>query len=83
MEERLKLCVLLCCVAANVGFSWAHANGFGEQPLSKIAIHKAIIAFHDSASIRAHPVLLGLKVMLQFFFTFLRVSVSVITNLSL
>ncbi|KAL9433994.1 hypothetical protein AB3S75_028765 [Citrus x aurantiifolia] len=61
MEERFALCVLLCCVAANVGFSWAHVNGFGEQPLSKIAIHKAIAAFHDSASIRAHPVLLGLK----------------------
>lgn len=62
MEERFALCVLLCCVVANVGFSWAHVNGFGEQPLSKIAIHKAIAAFHDSASIRAHPVLLGLKV---------------------
>lgn len=61
MEERFALYVLLCCVAANVGFSWAHVNGFGEQPLSKIAIHKAIAAFHDSASIRAHPVLLGLK----------------------
>lgn len=63
MEERFTLCVLLCCVAAtaNVGFSRAHVNGFGEQPLSKIAIHKAIAAFHDSASITAHPVLLGLK----------------------
>ncbi|KAK4775589.1 hypothetical protein SAY87_023550 [Trapa incisa] len=33
----------------------------GEQPLSKIAIHKAAPAFHDSASISASPLLLGLK----------------------
>lgn len=77
MEERFALYVLLCCVAANVGFSWAHINGFGEQPLSKIAIHKAIAAFHDSASIRAHPVLLGLKVTRQFFFTFLNATLRI------
>lgn len=34
----------------------------GEQPLSRIAIHKATPALHDSASISASPVLLGLKV---------------------
>ncbi|KAK4773313.1 hypothetical protein SAY87_028332 [Trapa incisa] len=33
----------------------------GEQPLSKIAIHKATPALHDSASISASPVILGLK----------------------
>nr|XP_043614817.1 probable inactive purple acid phosphatase 27 [Erigeron canadensis] len=32
-----------------------------EQPLSKIAIHKAVFAFHDGASIQAYPKLLGLK----------------------
>nr|GMD08058.1 probable inactive purple acid phosphatase 27 [Ipomoea batatas]GME20455.1 probable inactive purple acid phosphatase 27 [Ipomoea batatas] len=33
----------------------------GEQPLSKIAIHKAVLALRDSASIQAKPDLLGLK----------------------
>lgn len=32
-----------------------------EQPLAKIAIHKAFIALHESASIQADPLLLGLK----------------------
>lgn len=32
-----------------------------EQPLSKIAIHSAVPAFHDGASIKAYPTLLGLK----------------------
>lgn len=33
----------------------------GEQPLSKIAIHKAIYALGDSSSIKAYPSFLGLK----------------------
>ncbi|XP_031371503.1 probable inactive purple acid phosphatase 27 [Punica granatum] len=33
----------------------------GDQPLSKIAIHRATIALHPSASISASPALLGLK----------------------
>ncbi|KAJ9568488.1 hypothetical protein OSB04_004454 [Centaurea solstitialis] len=32
-----------------------------EQPLSKIAIHSAVPALHDGASIKANPTLLGLK----------------------
>ena len=36
----------------------------GEQPLAKIAIHKAVFALHKSASIRAKPFLLGLKVQI-------------------
>lgn len=31
----------------------------GEQPLSKIAIHKAILSLTDSASIKAKPLRLG------------------------
>lgn len=43
-------------------------NGYGEcsigeQPLSKIAIHKATLALRDSASIKAHPLRLGLNVL--------------------
>ncbi|KAL7606313.1 hypothetical protein Lser_V15G17398 [Lactuca serriola] len=32
-----------------------------EQPLAKIAIHKIVIALHESASIRSNPLLLGFK----------------------
>lgn len=38
-----------------------------EQPLSKIAVHKALIALHESASIQASPLLLGLKVNMVYF----------------
>lgn len=43
--------------------AWAHINGYGDHPLSKIAIHKATVALRDSASIKAHPFVLGLKVI--------------------
>ncbi|KAL5973053.1 hypothetical protein ACLOJK_039860 [Asimina triloba] len=33
----------------------------GEQPLSKIAIHRTTLALHQSARIKALPLLLGLK----------------------
>ncbi|KAH7866763.1 hypothetical protein Vadar_024523 [Vaccinium darrowii] len=36
-------------------------NAIGEQPLAQIAIEKAIFALHDSASISAHPLVLGLE----------------------
>lgn len=36
----------------------------GEQPLSKIAIHKATYALADSSSIKAYPSFLGLKVLI-------------------
>ncbi|XP_022867901.1 probable inactive purple acid phosphatase 27 isoform X1 [Olea europaea var. sylvestris] len=37
------------------------AGAIGEQPLSKIAIHKTKLALRDSASIKATPLLLGIK----------------------
>ncbi|XP_023743653.1 nucleotide pyrophosphatase/phosphodiesterase [Lactuca sativa] len=36
-------------------------NPITEQPLAKIALHKAIIALHASASVRVNPTLLGAK----------------------
>lgn len=40
----------------------AHKHGVGgDQPLSKIAIHMAVFALQDSASIKAFPQLLGTK----------------------
>lgn len=38
-----------------------HPAGLGEQPLSRIAIHKATLALSDSASLNATTTLLGLK----------------------
>lgn len=38
------------------------ANKVGEQPLSKIAIHKTVVSLRPSISIKANPLLLGIKV---------------------
>ena len=71
MESFLSLKVLLIllflvyCVAAH------GRHGVGEQPLSKIAIHRALYALHENASIKVEPVLLGTKVTLMNFFFFL------------
>lgn len=49
----------------NLGPSTAAVDqaGFGGvQPLSRIAIHKAVYAFHQNASVKAHPLVLGTKV---------------------
>jgi hypothetical protein len=62
MEKSLMLFVLLGLVGFGLGLVSADNDGFGEQPLSKIAIHKATLALNDSSSINAHPSLLGLKV---------------------
>lgn len=37
---------------------------FNEQPLSDIAIHEAVLALHENASVKASPYVLGLKVHL-------------------
>lgn len=42
---------------ASLTFTWGH----GEQPLAKIAIHRATLALHDSASVKAHPLVLGIE----------------------
>ncbi|KAG2678540.1 hypothetical protein I3760_11G007400 [Carya illinoinensis] len=58
-SPRFPLVVLLwlvCCVAVHVG-----GHGVGEQPLSKIAIHRALYAIQPNASIKAETVLLGSK----------------------
>ncbi|KAH7528221.1 hypothetical protein FEM48_Zijuj05G0049500 [Ziziphus jujuba var. spinosa] len=53
--------VLLYLWLVNLGLAWAHINGFGDHPLSQIAIHRATLALHDSAFIKAYPSVLGLK----------------------
>ncbi|XP_059442927.1 probable inactive purple acid phosphatase 27 isoform X1 [Corylus avellana] len=55
LKVALILLLVLHCVAAH------GRHGVGEQPLSKIAIHRALFALHDNASIKAEPALLGTK----------------------
>lgn len=65
MEKSFKvsvfLSVLLCLVVTTTSSTWANFNAIGEQPLSKIAIHKTVLALRKSASIRATPYILGLE----------------------
>ncbi|XP_062170747.1 probable inactive purple acid phosphatase 27 isoform X1 [Alnus glutinosa] len=55
-EVSLILLLVVQCVAAH-----GRHGGVGEQPLSKIAIHRVLYALHDDASITAQPALLGTK----------------------
>ena len=64
LKVPLILLFLVHCVAAH------GRHGVGEQPLSKIAIHRALYVLHENASIKVEPVLLGTKVTLMFFFFF-------------
>ncbi|KAF8399953.1 hypothetical protein HHK36_015825 [Tetracentron sinense] len=57
---KILLILLLLDLSSFVA-SAAHRNGIGQQPLSKIAIHKATFALRDSVSIKASPLVLGLK----------------------
>ncbi|EOY22480.1 Purple acid phosphatase 27 [Theobroma cacao] len=62
MEYVFILLSLLQCLKFGPAAAVAHAgNGDGVQPLSKIAIHKAVYALHENASVTAHPVVLGTK----------------------
>ncbi|KAJ7945708.1 Purple acid phosphatase [Quillaja saponaria] len=58
--QNMILILLVVCFA-NLSFVSAHSNGFGEQPLSKIDIYKAIVELHESATVTANPLVLGLK----------------------
>lgn len=55
-EQKLKLAVLLVIA------TFQRMKSDENQPLSKIAIHKAVFAIHDLAYIRASPTILGLGV---------------------
>ncbi|XP_010248988.1 PREDICTED: probable inactive purple acid phosphatase 27 [Nelumbo nucifera] len=62
MERMLSLKLLLVLLLLSNGVAAAsHRVVGGEQPLSKIAIHKATLALLDSASVKAYPFVLGLK----------------------
>ncbi|XP_030542263.1 probable inactive purple acid phosphatase 27 [Rhodamnia argentea] len=56
VDSMLSLVAVLLVVGVRIASAVA-----GEQPLSKIAIHNAVYALHENASISAHPLVLGLK----------------------
>jgi hypothetical protein len=61
-SQWLKMIVLLLCLQI-LGLASAHGSvGDAMHPLSKINIHKATLALRDSVSIKASPLILGLKV---------------------
>ncbi|XP_045822536.1 probable inactive purple acid phosphatase 24 [Trifolium pratense] len=51
----------LLLINSNIVSGFGHANGFGEQSLSKIAIHKALVSLHSAASVTSTPSILGIK----------------------
>jgi len=59
----MRLLVALWAVLAHI-LGCADVLHAGHQPLSRIAIERATAALVDSASINAHPTVLGLKVLL-------------------
>ncbi|KAJ6688359.1 PURPLE ACID PHOSPHATASE-RELATED [Salix koriyanagi] len=61
---QILIILLAGCVCVDLGRvdAAAHSkNGIGVQPLSKIAIHRAVYSLHDNASITAYPHVLGAK----------------------
>lgn len=61
---QILIILLVGCLCVDLGRLdvAAHSkNGMGVQPLSKIAIHKAVYSLHDNASITAYPYVLGAK----------------------
>jgi hypothetical protein len=59
-----SLILISTLILGNILISDAKGNSshFGEQPLSRIAIHKSEFVLHKSAYINVSPVLLGLEV---------------------
>ena len=74
---RNSIAVIIVAVLL-VQFAAAHNSKphAGEQPLSKIAIHRAVLALHENASIKATPVVLGTKVINNYLFFLLHVEIS-------
>ncbi|KAL2454542.1 ALOG domain-containing protein [Abeliophyllum distichum] len=73
MKNHLMVGLILgLLVNFHCAATFAHLNSvigsaavaIGEQPLSKIAIHKAKLALQDSASIKATPIVLGIRASL-------------------
>ncbi|XP_031125743.1 probable inactive purple acid phosphatase 27 [Ipomoea triloba] len=62
IRGRSIVCIMMIVVAfLFLGSSDLAAAHMGEQALSKIAIHRVSLALSDSSSIKASPLVLGLK----------------------
>ncbi|XP_049936772.1 probable inactive purple acid phosphatase 27 [Nymphaea colorata] len=59
MKDKFWTLLFLWSLVGFIGSTEARVSG--EQPLSKIAIHKAMLALDESAHIEASPLVLGLK----------------------
>ncbi|XP_026381155.1 probable inactive purple acid phosphatase 1 isoform X2 [Papaver somniferum] len=51
--------LLIVTLSGSMSFGEAERRTLGDQPLSKIAIHKAVVALHSSAYVKASPSILG------------------------
>ncbi|KAF7838174.1 nucleotide pyrophosphatase/phosphodiesterase-like [Senna tora] len=60
MIMNMILLLILCFANSNLVLAGSH-HVIGEQPLSKIAIHKVSLAINARASLKASPSLLGLR----------------------
>ena len=61
MSEMQVFGFILLAILWGIG-SLEGVTSHGDQPLSRIAIHKAVFALNDLAYIKASPPILGLKV---------------------
>ena len=61
MRGLILLSLAIFLVLTTLQEAWSH----GDQPLSKIAIHKATVDLNRDAYIKASPTVLGLKVCLN------------------
>ncbi|CAL0319855.1 unnamed protein product [Lupinus luteus] len=59
LKQKMILVIYLWFTNLSIVFGNNHMVGFGEQPLSKIAIYNTVLALHSSASITASPFSLG------------------------
>ncbi|KAF8399595.1 hypothetical protein HHK36_015464 [Tetracentron sinense] len=57
----MKFFVLILLATLSAFESLEGKRTLGDQPLSKIAVHKATFALHDLAHVKASPTILGLR----------------------
>ncbi|XP_050220986.1 probable inactive purple acid phosphatase 27 [Mercurialis annua] len=58
--KKPLIMLLFVLFVLNLSFVNGDMDGLGEQPLSKIEIHKTVLALSADASVKASPLLLGL-----------------------
>jgi hypothetical protein len=81
MRRLNSISLAILFVLTTLHEAWSH----GDQPLSKIAVHKASLALQDHAYVKTSPTILGLKVsfnsaMLLFFISILIFSLCILND---